>query len=97
MVKDYWVYQKRDIPTPWALYIVKEWDKRKPSETTVLDFTLYHEDIPSPTHSISIEGIHSETVSGFVDECADFIAQHVGVTKEDKEQLRYSIENIVLH
>ena len=46
MIKDYWIYQEREVTTPWAIYIVKEYDPRHP-ETASLDYVLYHEDIPN--------------------------------------------------
>lgn len=94
MIKDYWVYQKRNVSTPWALYVVKEFDRRKPDATT-LDFTLYHEDIPTATHSHSVVGIQSENVGGYVTQILDVIANYAGVADEDELQLLQSIENIL--
>lgn len=95
-IKDYWVYQKRDTPTPWALYIVKEYDKRYQPETVTLDFTLYHEDIPTQTHSKSFIGIHESTLSGYVERLVTEMTEYVSITNEDHEQLRKSIEDILL-
>lgn len=94
MIKDYWVYQKRNVSTPWALYIVKEYDRRKPDATT-LDFTLYHEDIPNATHSHSVVGIQANTLGGFVEEFADVISQYVEFANADWEQLEQSIADIL--
>lgn len=94
MIKDYWVYQKRNVQTPWALYIVKEYDKRKPDATT-LDFTLYHEDIPTSAHSHSVVGIHANTLGGFVEEFADVISQYVEFANADWEQLEQAIADIL--
>ena len=96
-IKDYWVYQKRDVPTPWALYIVKEYDKRYHPEMTTLDFTIYHEDIPTQTHSKSFINIHEPTVSGYVERFVTEMIEYVQITSEDYEQLKRSIEDILLH
>ena len=96
-IRDYWVYQKRDVPVPWALYVVKEFDKRYHPESITLDWTLYHEDIPTATRSKSIVGVHRDTVSGYVEALAEFMQEYVSVTDDDKEQLRRSIEDILLH
>lgn len=95
MIKDYWIYQERDVATPWALYIVKEFDRRYP-EATCIDYTIYHEDIANATHSKSYVGIHSDTVGGYVDSITAGIAEFTKVSQEDKEQLHRSIENILL-
>lgn len=96
-IKDFWVYQKRNTPTPWALYIVKEYDKRIGSAATCLDFTLYSEDIDTPTHSTTHVGIHCSNVSGYVKTFIEFMSEHVYINDEDMEQLRQSIENILFH
>lgn len=40
-IKDYWVYQERQSDYPWALYIVKEYDKRISDKASCLDITYY--------------------------------------------------------
>lgn len=95
-IKGYWVYQKRDVTTPWALYVVKEYDKRKPAETT-LDFTLYHEDIPNQVHCKSFIGLHYDTVSGYVDAILCEFAEYAVIDAQDKEQLMRSVEDILLY
>lgn len=95
-IKDYWVYQKRDVATPWALYVVKEYDRRKPDATT-LDLTIYHEDIQHPTHSRSFVNIKHDSVEGYVLDIAGKLAEYTHVTEADLQQLRMSIEDILLH
>lgn len=94
MIKDYWVYQKRNVTTPWALYVVKEYDRRKPKATS-FDFTLYHEDIDNATHSHSVVGIYANTLAGFVVQFAEVISKHVEFTDEDAEQLEQAIADIL--
>lgn len=94
MIKDYWVYQKRNVQTPWALYIVKEYDRRKP-EATTLDFSLYHEDIPTATHSHSVLDVHANTLAGFVVQIVEAISLYVDITDEDVEQLEQAIADIL--
>lgn len=95
MIKDYWIYQKRGVPTPWALYVVKEFDKRYYKETLTLDYTFYHEDVPTPTHSVSFVGLHYPNVRGYVDEIILTISDYCEVTSEDYQQLLRAIGEIV--
>lgn len=92
MISDYWLYQKRDVQTPWALYLVKEYDRRHPS-ATVLDYTLYHEDIDTPTKSISRVGLHYDTVGGYVNDIVNDIMEFTEIHSKDREQLeRFILE-----
>ena len=98
-IKDYWVYQKREVQVPWALYIVKEYDRRYPQETTCLDFTLYHENIPNQTHSVSKVGLHYDTVSAYISDIALTITDESGMpfTSADKNQLERELLFILKH
>ncbi len=93
-IKDYWVYQERQNDNQWALYIVKEYDRRKPDATT-LDYTLYSENIDNATHSTSKIDLHYDTVSGYVDELLSAIAEISSITTQDKLQLERSILSIL--
>ena len=96
-IRDYWVYQKRQVMTPWALYIVKEYDKRKYNESVVIDYTFYHENVENPTHSISFVGLHYDTIAGYADEIAAKIAEYTAIDNQDYEQVKHAIEDIILH
>lgn len=93
-VKDYWLYQKRDVPVPWALYIVKEYDRRY-SDATLIDWTLYHEDIPTATHSKTFAGLHCDTVKGYADAITSEMCDYVSVHAADYEQIRRELERIL--
>ena len=93
-VKDYWVYQKRNVPVPWALYIVKEYDRRKPVET-IIDWTLYHEDIPTQTHSKTFSGLHFDTVSGYADAITAEMVDYVSITSQDHAQIENALYDIL--
>lgn len=96
-IKDYWIYQKREVQLPWALYIVKEFDRRYPQETTCLDFTLYHENIPNQAHSVSKIGLHYDTVSAYISDIALTITDESGMpfTSADKDQLERELLRIL--
>ena len=94
-IRDYWIYQKRDVPNPWAIYIVKEFDRRHPS-ATMLDYTLYSEDIDNATHSKSFVGLHYDNARGYVDAICCEINDFAEIVAQDKEQLHRSIERILL-
>lgn len=93
-IKDYWVYQDRQSEQQWALYIVKEYDKRKP-DATCLDVTLYCESIENATHSVSIIGLHYDYLAGYVDEFISMIAEYANVDNQDKKQLEREILRIL--
>lgn len=95
-IKDYWIYQKRETPTPWAIYVVKEFDKRGGKKAQCLDFTFYHEDVNNVTHSISRVGLHYENVSGYVNEFLSAIADYALITNDDIEQLSKEIQDILI-
>ena len=94
-IKDYWVYQKRDTPVPWALYIVKEYDKRKPAETT-LDWTFYHEDIPTPTHSKSFVGLHCDSIVDYANAFIAEMSDYVSIDAQDYAQIEQAMERVLL-
>ena len=73
---------------------MKDYDRRKP-DATVIDYTLYSEDIGNETHSISKVGLHYDTVSRYVDELLSQICEFSAVTAQDKQQLERSILSIL--
>lgn len=94
-IRDYWIYQKRDVPYPWALYIVKEYDRMAGKRATVLDFTFYHEAIPNATHSTSKIGLHHEMAIDYVNDILAVITDFTNVANEDVNQLTREISNIL--
>lgn len=93
-IKDYWLYQKRDVPTPWAIYFVKEYDRRDP-DATQIDYTFYHEDVPSNAHSKSYVGLHHLTPRGYADEIVAEISDYVSIASEDYDQILKELERIL--
>lgn len=95
MVKDYWIYQERQSETmQWALYVVKETVKGKPQETT-LDFTVYSEDIQTPTHSKTFVGWRYPNVSMYVNALATEMMEFTTFNAQDREQLETAITRIL--
>ena len=91
MVRDYWVYQKRQsAENQWALYIVKEFQRGRPS-TLKLDIIVYCEDIDNATHSMGMYGLHYPSVGGYVDSLICEMLEFAEITAEDKSQLEESI------
>lgn len=87
MIKDYWIYQKRNVKYPWSLYVVKEYDVNRPSEYDVLDYTFYSELVDNKTKSVSKVGLNYRTLDDYVEDVADTIKRFTEVTREDYEQL----------
>ena len=96
-IRDYWVYQKRNVQTPWALYIVKEYDRRNYNESVTIDYTLYHEDIDKPTHALSFVGLRYSSIKGYADEITAEINQVSTVDNQDYQQIYRAIEDIILN
>ena len=95
MIRDYWIYQKRQSKThQWAIYVVKEWQRGYP-EATVLDFTFYSEDIGNATNSISFVGWHYPYAMGYVDSLIAEMVEYTEITAQDKEQLETEISRIL--
>lgn len=95
-IKDFWLYQKRDVPSPWALYIVKEYDRKAGKRATVLDYTFYHENIPNATHSVSQIGLHHDSVSDYVNDILATVSEYTTIDNQDYEQVTREIANILL-
>lgn len=97
MIRDYWVYQQRQSETAqWALYVVKEFTRGHP-EATVLDITVYSEDIGNATNSISFVGWHYDTIMGYVNALALEMEKFTNVDLQDVEQLEKALTDIFQH
>ena len=95
MIRDYWVYQKRNVTTPWAIYVVKEFNPKNKVDDVCLDCTFYHEDIDSPIHAISCINWFYDTVSGYVAAARSVIETFAEFTDEDAAQLEKSFFDIL--
>ena len=93
-IRDYWVYQKRDTPKPWALYIVKEYDKRFPEAVTI-DYTFYHEDIENAQHALSFVGLHHDSPEGYANAIMDTVLEYSEAFDIDYKQVRNEIARII--
>ena len=94
-IRDYWIYQERASENPWALHVVKEYDKRHP-QATCLDYTLYSELIEEPTNAFSCVGVHYDYVMGYVDAIiTDLVSFGVEVTNPDYVQLEREVTRIL--
>lgn len=93
--REFWIYQRRFVPVPWAIHVVKEYDRRKP-EATMIDWTLYHEDIPTQTHSKTFIGWHFNSIRAYVDAIAAELVEYVEVTDQDYKQLERDVEQVLL-
>ena len=98
MIRDYWIYQQHvDEGSPWALYIVKEYEKGAMmfSDFT-FDVTLYHDTIPNQTRSHSVVGINGGNVDMVLSDIAKIIGQYTEFTDVDRKQVKQSLLDIVM-
>lgn len=91
--REFWIYPRRFSPAPWAIHVVKEYDRRKP-EATMIGWTLYHEDMP--THYKTFTDWHFNSIRAYVDAIRDELAEYVEVTEQDYKQLERDIEQVLL-
>lgn len=96
MIRDYWVYQKRATAHPWALYIVKEFERNR-LVMPVLDVTFYSEDIDNATNSKSIVNVRGTEIETFVNALVTEIMEFSTVTNEDLQQLRKALSDIFIN
>ena len=95
MQRDYWIYQERQSETAqWAIYVVKDFDRRHP-ENTVLEFTVYSEDIGNKTNSANYPACHYDKVSGYVNELVCKMIEYTSITSDDIKQLEKAITLIL--
>ena len=94
-IRDYWVYQNRNVEKPWVLYIVKEYDKRVGKQATCLDYTLYHEDIPNSLHANSEVCVHYDTLTGYLNHLLCAIMEWSSVNHTDEKHLRAELSKIL--
>lgn len=97
MIRDYWIYQKRNVAVPWAIYVVKEYTRQKSWDTTYLDVTIYSEDIPTETHSVSFVGWQSPKIAGYVDMIAEQISGFAEFNEYDRQQLEDALLDIIAY
>lgn len=95
MIRDYWIYQKRQSGTAqWAIYVVKEFYQDLPHRTC-LDLTIYSEDIANETDSVSFIGWRFEKARGYAKAIADILEEFTEVTACDVEQIETEISRIL--
>lgn len=96
MIRDYWVYQQNvDEGSPWALYIVKEYEKNTMlfSELS-FDVTFYHDSIPNDMKSHSVLGITGHNADMVTAEIEKVISQHVKFNDLDRRQVKNALLDI---
>lgn len=96
MIKDYWVFQERKTPVPWALYVVKEYEKPQRFNTTCLDVCIYSEDIANDEHSLAFVCWQFNTIDGYIDELQKHISTFAEFTEQDRLQLETAIFRILV-
>ena len=95
MIRDYWVWQARNVDVPWSLYIVKEYDKPQTFDNIVLDVTIYSEDIDNSDHMLSFLNWHFNDVDGYVDKIKGKIEKFSNFTDADYAQVSRAIWEIL--
>lgn len=95
-IRDYWVFQERQVATPWALYIVKEYETPQTFDNTCLDVTIYHEDIDNDEHALSFVCWRFDTISGYTDEIQWHLSKYTLFNADDYKQVDRAIFQIFM-
>ena len=95
MIADRWIYQKRNVKVPWAFYLVKEYDNRNYSQSLVLDYTFYHENVNTDDHAVSRIGIRCESIEEYTNELLAEVINWVGIDHEDFKQIYEELEDFI--
>ena len=95
-VQEQWIYQKRNVSDPWAIYLVRNFDKRYPRDTTTIDFTFYHDSLKTATKTKSFMDLKYNTAKGYADRIIAEIAEFVDIDASDYEQIITSIRSILI-
>ena len=96
MIRDYWIYQNRgDVINPWALYIVKEYEKSTMlfSELS-FDVTLYHENVPNDMNAHSVLGITGHNADMVTSEIEKIVSQYCDFNESDRRQVKNALLDI---
>ena len=96
MIRDYWVYQNREVSEPahpWALYIVKQWSN---TEDETLSVTIYSEDIENEEHALSFLDWHYDNGAyGYAQRIVSELSKFTNVWGEDETQLYLEMLDIL--
>lgn len=93
-IKDQWIYQKRNVAKPWSIYFVYEYDRHKPTEN-ILDWTLYHEDIPNRTQSKTFAGLHHSSIDGYANAIITELLEYCEVEASDYSQIEHALQRLM--
>lgn len=90
-VKEYWVYQDREVDEPWAIYIVARKHYRKIRADTV----IYSDLIGNESKSLEIKDISIVSSSMWINEI-DRILKAIGMPLDESDinQLKDSLEAV---
>ena len=83
MSKDKWIYQDRDVETPWAVYVVKEFEKPATLDNSRLDVTIYSESIANSDNMVAFINWHFDSVAGYVNRLREELLKYGEFTTDD--------------
>lgn len=91
--REFWVYQHRNVPEPWAFKIVKDVDtSRKP--VMLFDMILYH--VRAPAYGEGVYNIHPKHLNGFSGQAFELCkANGIPFTDSDAMQIDSAILDII--
>lgn len=92
--RTFWLYQRGDVPVPWAMCIEKVWDRRKPRDA-LLTVMIYSEDIDNPMHCTTLYDLKFDTVSEYIEAIRNVLVMFTEVSKRDEVQIESNILEIL--
>lgn len=94
MIKDKWIYQDRDVETPWAVYVVKEFEKPATLDNSRLDVTIYSENIENSDNMAAFVNWHFDSVAGYVNRLKEELEKHGEFNTDDWIHLEIELSKL---
>lgn len=92
MIRDKWIYQKRQVKTPWAVYLIAN-DDRITKRTQDIAYTVYSEEIGNEFNALDAIDVAPIAALAELEETICNFAETY--TTEDHCQLVVELENFI--
>lgn len=93
---DFWIYQKRDCVAPFAVHVTKHYEMRNYTDSILMDFEVYSEQIQEKGNVVRVSGIHFESYRSYSEYLINLVSSvGIEIYFEDTQQIRKEMDNIV--
>lgn len=91
MIRDKWIYQKRQVATPWAVYLVAN-DDRITKRTQDIAYTIYSEEIGNDYNAIDAIDVSPNMT---LNELETAISDFTEFDNTDHKQLELELKSFI--